>query len=211
MFIRHQEAISILEKVTGCSSFASLSDIVSARRPFGIDGNITRDITMFKKQPTRKHTIICYGRSSCLGYIAISTVKSNSQWINRWKVFMPYANNIGTELNDDNLNAFVGQPNSVATETFLIVGADLSLDESSANTMVQYLKTRFVRFMHSLAKASQHATSKTYRFVPLQDFTEQSDIDWSKSAGEIDQQLYAKYGLSEEEIAFIEGTIKAMK
>ena len=77
--------------------------------------------------------------------------------------------------------------------------------------MVQYLKTRFVRFMHSLAKASQHATSKTYRFVPLQDFTEQSDIDWSKSAGEIDQQLYAKYGLSEEEIAFIEGTIKAMK
>lgn len=211
MFIRHQEAISILEKVTGCSSFASLSDIVSARRPFGIDGNITRDTTMFKKQPTRKHTIVCYGRSSCLGYIATSTVKSNSKWINRWKVFMPYANNIGTELNDDNLNAFVGQPNSVATETFLIVGADLSLDKSSANTMVQYLKTRFVRFMHSLAKASQHATSKTYRFVPLQDFTEQSDIDWSKSVGEIDKQLYAKYGLSEEEIAFIEGIIKAMK
>lgn len=211
MFIRHQEAISILEKVTGCSSFASLSDIVSARRPFGIDGNITRDTTMFKKQPTRKHTIVCYGRSSCLGYIAPSTVKSNSKWINKWKVFMPYANNIGTELNDDNLNAFVGQPNSVATETFLIVGADLSLDENSAQALVQYLKTRFARFMHSLSKASQHATSKTYRFVPLQDFTVQPDIDWNKSIDEIDQQLYAKYGLSEEEIAFIEGSIKEMK
>ena len=65
--------------------------------------------------------------------------------------------------------------------------------------------------MHSLSKTSHDATSKTYRFVPLQDFTKQSDLDWSKSIPEIDQQLYAKYGLSEEEIAFIEGTIKAMK
>lgn len=211
MFIRHQEAISILEKVTGSVSFASLSDIVSARRPFGIDGNITKDTTVFKEQPTQKNSIVCYGRSSYLGYITFSTVKRNSEWINRWKVFMPYANNIGTELNDDNLNAFVGEPNSVATETFLVVGADLSLDESSANTLVQYLKTRFVRFMHSLAKASQHATSKTYRFVPLQDFTDQSDIDWKKSVDEIDKQLYAKYNLSKEEGDFIESKIKVMK
>lgn len=211
MFIRHQEAISVLKKVTENISFASLADAISARRPFGIDGNITKDIAVFKKQKNPRFSIICYGRSSSLGYITLSTVKNNSEWINRWKVFMPYANNIGTELNDDNLNAFVGQPNSVATETFLVVGADLSLDENSAQALVLYLRTRFVRFMHSLAKASQHATSKTYRFVPLQDFTEQSDIDWGKSAGEIDKQLYAKYGLSEEEIAFIEGTIKAMK
>lgn len=211
MFIRHQEAISVLKKVTENISFASLADAISARRPFGIDGNITKDIAVFRKQKNPRFSIICYGRSSSLGYITLSTVKNNSEWINRWKVFMPYANNIGTELNDDNLNAFVGQPNSVATETFLVVGADLSLDENSAQALVLYLRTRFVRFMHSLAKASQHATSKTYRFVPLQDFTEQSDIDWGKSAGEIDKQLYAKYGLSEEEIAFIEGTIKAMK
>ena len=211
MFIRHQEAISVLKKVTENISFASLSDAISARRPFGIDGNITKDIAVFKKHQTPRFSIICYGRSSSLGYIALSTVKNNSEWINRWKVSMPYANNIGTELNDDNLNAFVGQPNSVATETFLVVGADLSLDENSAQALVQYLKTRFARFMHSLSKASQHATSKTYRFVPLQDFTVQSDIDWNKSIDEIDQQLYAKYGLSEEEIAFIEGKIKEMK
>lgn len=211
MFIRHQEAISVLKKVTKNISFASLSDAISARRPFGIDGNITKDIAVFKKQQTPRFSIICYGRSSSLGYIALSTVKNNSEWINRWKVFMPYANNIGTELNDDNLNAFVGQPNSVATETFLVVGADLSLDENSAQALVLYLKTRFARFMHSLSKASQHATSKTYRFVPLQDFTVQSDIDWNKSISEIDQQLYAKYGLSEEEIAFIDGAIKEMR
>jgi len=62
--------------------------------------------------------------------------------------------------------------------------------------------------MHSLAKASQDATSKTYKFVPLQDFTSKSDIDWSKTIAAIDQQLYAKYNLSPEEIGFIESMIK---
>ncbi|TDG36352.1 hypothetical protein EZJ43_07455 [Pedobacter changchengzhani] len=72
------------------------------------------------------------------------------------------------------------------------------------------MSTRFVRFMHSLAKASQDATSKTYKFVPLQDFTTTSDIDWSKPIPEIDQQLYAKYGLTEEKIVFIGSMIKPM-
>jgi len=64
--------------------------------------------------------------------------------------------------------------------------------------------------MHSLAKISHHGTSRTYQFVPLQDFTTNSDIDWSKSIPEIDRQLYAKYELTEEEIAFIESMIKPM-
>ena len=64
--------------------------------------------------------------------------------------------------------------------------------------------------MHSMAKASQDATSKTYKFVPLQAFTENSDINWSKSIPEIDQQLYKKYKLSETEIQFIESMIKLM-
>ena len=67
-----------------------------------------------------------------------------------------------------------------------------------------------MRFMHSLAKASQDATAKTYKFVPLQDFTTNSDIDWTKSIPEIDQQLYKKYQLSAEEVAFIESMIKPM-
>lgn len=64
--------------------------------------------------------------------------------------------------------------------------------------------------MHSLAKASQNATAKTFKFVPLQDFTTNSDIDWSKSISEIDRQLYSKYGLTAEEIGFIESMIKSM-
>ena len=64
--------------------------------------------------------------------------------------------------------------------------------------------------MHSLAKASHDATSKTYKFVPLQDFTSKSDIDWSLSIADIDKQLYKKYHLTPEEIAFIDSMIKAM-
>ena len=85
------------------------------------------------------------------------------------------------------------------------------MNENHAINASVYLRTKFARFMHSLSKTSHDATSKTYRFVPLQDFTTQSDIDWNKSISEIDQQLYDKYGLSEEEIAFIEGKIKEMK
>ena len=74
----------------------------------------------------------------------------------------------------------------------------------------KYFTSKFARFLHSLAKASQDATSKTYRFVPLQDFTNNSDIDWRKSIPEIDAQLYKKYKLTEEEIAFVESMIKPM-
>ncbi len=61
-----------------------------------------------------------------------------------------------------------------------------------------------------MAKSSQDATSKTFRFVPTQNFTKKSDIDWSKSTVEIDKQLYAKYKLTQEEIDFIESMIKPM-
>ena len=100
---------------------------------------------------------------------------------------------------------------TICTETFLAVGSDLSLDEISSKNLSNYLRTKFARFMHSLAKISQHGTSKTYQFVPLQNFTAASDIDWSKATETIDQQLYAKYKLTKEEIDFIEKMIKPMK
>ena len=75
---------------------------------------------------------------------------------------------------------------------------------------MKYLTTKFARFQHSLGKASQDATSKTFRFVPVQNFTSESDLDWSKSTQEIDKQLYSKYKLTNEEIEFIESMIKPM-
>lgn len=76
---------------------------------------------------------------------------------------------------------------------------------------MKYIKSQFFRFFVSLIKISQDATQRVYQFVPLQDFTSSSDIDWSKSIKEIDQQLYKKYEFSEEEIKFIESMIRPME
>lgn len=74
----------------------------------------------------------------------------------------------------------------------------------------KYLKTKFVRFMIGIRKQDQGASRDVYSFVPMQIFSVHSDIDWSKSISEIDQQLYTKYHLTDEEIAFIEKMIKPM-
>ena len=80
-----------------------------------------------------------------------------------------------------------------------------------AINLQKYMMTKFLRFMVGILKVSQNLYQNVYQFVPLQDFTSESDIDWSKSVAEIDQQLYAKYGLDESEIAFIESKIKPME
>lgn len=209
MFIRHQEAISILEKVTRAMSFIPLSQHMSKRKPFGIESNIIK--TPHWHLEIQDGDISCIGKGLSKGFIPSFLVTNNLEAIGLWKVLVPRANNIGTELNDDNLNSEVCPPQSICTEAYLFIGIGLQMNENHAINASVYLRTKFARFMHSLSKTSHDATSKTYRFVPLQDFTTQSDIDWNKSISEIDQQLYAKYGLSEEEIAFIEGAIKEMR
>lgn len=76
--------------------------------------------------------------------------------------------------------------------------------------MDKYAKTLLFRFLVAQLAATQHLSKEKFALVPLQDFTEKSDIDWSKSVEDIDRQLYAKYRLNEEEIAFIESMIKPM-
>ena len=140
--------------------------------------------------------ILCYGKGKAAGYVERIKIPHHSEWIDAWKVFTPYANNIGTELNDDNLNSFVGAPQTVCTETYIMIGMDLNLHEEECENICSYLKTKFARFMLSLAKTSQHATSKAYRFVPMQDFSK----CWT------DAELYEKYGLT-----FVESMIKPME
>lgn len=85
-----------------------------------------------------------------------------------------------------------------------------STNELEANNFIKYIYTKFFRILVSAIKITQSAPSRVYKSVPLQDFTPNSDIDWSKSISEIDQQLYKKYQLSAEEVAFIESMIKPM-
>lgn len=75
---------------------------------------------------------------------------------------------------------------------------------------MKYIKTKYARVMLGILKATQHNPASTWKYVPLQDFTSSSDIDWSKSIHEIDLQLYKKYGLDQTEIDFIEKNVKEM-
>lgn len=209
-FIRHGLAVEIIEKIKDFGNFDSFSEHISARKPFGLEGNFTSSTKFRNDKKGLKNPIICYGKGKKIGYVERDEIKHNVDWIDKYKVFTPRANNIGTELKDDNLNTFVGEPKTICTESYIVLGADLELNKTSANNLRKYFTSKFARFLHSLAKASQDATSKTYRFVPLQDFTNNSDIDWRKSISEIDAQLYKKYKLTEEEIAFVESIIKPM-
>ncbi len=210
ILIRHSIGVSIIEKLSKSPNFETLTKHVSAAKAFGFRTYFIRDKRFRSSSKGLKEPIACYGRANAIGYVNKSEVVSHKDWIDVWKVYVPESNNIGTELNDDNQNSIVGEPNTICTETYLVVGAELSLNKISSKNLSNYLRTKFARFMHSLAKISQHGTSITYQFVPLQNFTSKSDIDWSKSIEEIDKQLYNKYCLTKEEISFIESMIKPM-
>ena len=102
----------------------------------------------------------------------------------------------------------IGQPNEAYTDTFISMGCFST--EYEANSCYKYILTKFTRTLLGVLKVTQMNTRDTWAKVPLQDFTPSSDIDWSKSVDEIDAQLYAKYNLSDEEIAFIESMIESM-
>lgn len=211
ILIRHGIAVEILKKVKLNQEFESFEDYISTRKPFGLEANIVKNPNIFKSSKDGiENPVYCYGKGQKIGYLELNDISKNKEWINKIKVFTPRANNIGTELNDDNLNTFVGKPNTICTESYIVVGVELELNEHSASNLCKYFTTKFARFQHSVGKASQDATSKTYKFVPLQDFTPESDINWNKSVEQIDQQLYKKYKLSNEEIEFIEKMIKPM-
>ena len=201
----------MLKKIKAHKEFKSFENYVSARKPFGIEANIIQNSNIFRSfNEGLDNSVLCYGKGKKIGFLERTEITKNIDWIDKFKVYTPRANNIGTELNDDNLNTFLGSPNTICTESYIVVGVDLELDELSATNLCKYLTTKFARFQHSVGKASQDATSKTYKFIPLQNFKTDSDIDWSKSTEELDRKLYTKYKLTKEEIEFIESMIKPM-
>lgn len=200
IFIRNSAALSILGKVVPNEGTDVMANHISPRRPYGLDGNFVKTAKFQATKFGMIDPVKCYGKARAVGFVEKEDIPSHTEWIDCWKVFMPYANNIGTELNDDNQNTFIGEPKSVCTETFLAVGIEDNLDEAQCTNLSKYLRTKFARFLLSLAKISQHGTSKTYRFVPVVDFSEA----WT------DKKLYTKFGLTKEEINLIENSIKPM-
>lgn len=128
--------------------------------------------------------------------------------ISKYKVLVPESSSNG--VLGETLGTFeIGYPNDSSTTTFIGIGSFESLDE--AKNCASYLKSKFTRCLLGILKITQHSPAPVWAYVPLQDFTNNSDIDWSKSIAEIDKQLYKKYNLTEEDIDFIEKNIKPME
>ena len=128
--------------------------------------------------------------------------------INHYKVIFPEANGNG-QFGEVISQPIIMGPNESATPTFISIGKFEK--ELYAENVLKYIKTKFTRALLGIMKKTQHTAPSNWKYVPLQDFTSSSDIDWSKSIPEIDQQLYRKYGLTEEEIEFIETHVKPME
>ena len=194
VFIRHNKSISILRKVRAFNE-NTFGDIVSSRKPFGIDSNYSQ----FKDKQTPMCTIKLYRFGDC-GYISEEQVVKNKQYIDVHKVLLSKASPGGDEYPHSIVSQpIIAEPNAVCTETYLIIKGVENINE--AKNLVSYIKTRFFRFMMSLVKNTQNISKASYQLVPLQDFT----AEWT------DEKLYAKYGLTEGEVAFIDSMIRPME
>ena len=205
-FIRQSEAISIVHKIID-ETIITLDNIVYSRKPFGLDNNFVG------KQKPYDHCITVYG-SQGISYADKDVVSQNTELIDNWKVIASKASAQGGRADKDGKRKVIPKievltPNVVCTESYLLLSS--FNNEESANNLCKYVKSKFFRFLLSLKVITQNISKDCFRFVPLQDFTSKSDIDWSKSIGEIDAQLYEKYGLERDEIDFIERMIKPME
>ena len=131
-----------------------------------------------------------------------------NEYIDFWKVVMPRSSGDGI-FGETLSQPFITQPNTGMTDSFICIGP--AKTEYEANSILKYIKSKFARAMLGIIKNTQGNTAPVWRYVPVQDFTENSDIDWSVSMADIDKQLYKKYGLSQEEIDFIETNVKEME
>lgn len=206
VFIRFNEGLSILKKVvaveTGESASLSLPEskrfdrLVSSRKPFGLE-------TTFKGKVVKGAGDVLIYQNGGTGYIARPSIPTGTHLIDKWKVYTgraaPGTGNRDTYPHRIISTPFVGEPGTISSETYLCIGPFES--KSQAESVLSYLSCRLTRLLILLHKPSQDTTRKVYSFVPTQEWTER----WT------DEALYAKYGLSSDEIAFIETLVRPME
>ncbi len=205
VFVRFNEGISILRKVAAVENGAANSlalqenkrfdGLVSSRKPFGL-------VTTFKGRKDKRAGDVLVYQNGGIGYTAKSSVPTGTALINKWKLYVgraaPGTGNKDTYPHRIISTPFVGEPGSICSETYLCIGPFASRAE--AESALSYLHCRLTRFLILLHKPAQDTTRKVYTFVPMQ--------KWSKEW--TDKDLYKKYGLSTEEVAFIEKIVRPM-
>lgn len=233
-FVAYDELRTILEKVKA-KDFAMFSELVYGRdlyrltdklyeenpwaenrqskgHKYDIGSNVfdTFPELFYEEKPNDDYDYAkIFGREKnnrILKWIKKSYVKVPDNF-DSYKIFIPKANGTGA-IGEVLSTPIVGEPIVGSTTTFLSVGKFNTQDE--AENCMKYIKTKFARAMLGTLKVTQDNPRETWLNVPLQDFTTNSDIDWSQSIPEIDKQLYKKYNLSPEEISFIESKVREM-
>ena len=193
IFIRYNEAISIFKKVRSFREDPFVKD-VSSRKPFGLGTNFSD----FKKQKSETNNIKLFRFGEC-GYINIEEVERNHNLVDKIKVIVPKASPGGDSYPHQILSRpILAEPGTCCTETYIVVGPYPS--EKQARNVISYMHTRLFRFLVLLIKNTQDVPKKVYSFVPMQNF----DEPWS------DEKLNKKYGLTEQENAFIESMVRPL-
>ncbi len=190
VLVRRNEAIPILEKVRARGE-ATLDARASSQKPFGLR-------TFFHGKPTQnglQSPVKLYG-SQKISWVERADVPANSQWIDRWKVFMSRVQGTSAAIETKFLSKpIVGEPGTACTESYIVAGVFDT--EAEAKNYATYLRSRFARFLVSLRKFTQDAPKGVYGFIPDIPL----DQAWTDAA------LYERYGLSGSEVAFIESQV----
>ena len=231
-FITFDELQSTLRKVKKIETNA-ISDIMNAQNKYnfttlykdfpeykniiGSEGmdkrfrpNAFEKVNVFTEKPETEDAIKVHGlikNKRVFRFINKKYVKESAD-LNKYKILIPKANGSGA-IGEVLSTPMIGEPMIGYTDSFIGIG--IFKNRQEAENCMKYIKTKFARSMLGTLKVTQHNPRETWANVPNQDFTEKSDIDWSKSVEEIDRQLYKKYGLDQKEIDFIEKMIKPME
>lgn len=194
VLVRQNEAVPILKKVLEHRE-ETIEHQISSRKPFGFATNfkgmssahgLAMPVMLFANQEKR--------------YVDRNEITVNPEWVDKWKVLMTRVQGTSAAVETMFLSRpIVAEPGTACTETYIVAGVFDSLEE--AESLASYLRSRFVRFLVSLRKSTQDAPRHVYSFVPVQSW----DHEW------MDEELYKKYDLTNEEIAFIESIVRPME
>lgn len=198
IYIRDNNAVKIVDKIDKTNT---LDTIMSSLNPFGIGADMRG---YSESTDINKYRLLSSGG---YGYISEYEIEKGTEYLPYYKTVVAKA--LSSKPGKVLGTIAVLAPDEVCTFSYFIAGH--TMYKNKAVNLEKYLQTRFLRFLLFITTASINTSKKNYQFVPLQDFTSSSDIDWSQSVEDIDKQLYKKYNLTPDEIAYIEKTIKPMQ